>query len=178
MQVVLNGIKYVVVDARVNRNSDGTCTASGVIRGMNITVNYEVNAFRLPECSIQEGKPWLREVRRDLCEEFERRYGRNAHPEREVETRGRKRKEYDDGLYVDLDFLNRIADAIKISVTKGVGAGVYVLSEGKYEITSVKTGMTRKADLCNRLRHQMDIIRRIQTEQKIVDQFFAEFTVA
>ena len=166
--------QFWVVNAHIERNEDGTSTASATIRGRYITVNYDSNTFRLPEYSLMDGKPWLKDARKDLCREFINRYGCNAHPVRER----RIVKKVDDGMYVDLPFLWAIRDKIGISVSHADKGSAWILTVGSYEITRCRTAWTRKADLCHRLREQMAVIKRIQEDQKVVDEFFEEFAIA
>lgn len=160
-----------VANTHIVRNEDDTCTAVCTIKGREVEVTYKGKEFLLPENTERSGKPWLHDVRLDLCREFIRQYGHNAVTIRKVNG-----KPYT-GLLVDFDFITRLHDKLGIDF-RSINTGSYQLMVGQFEITKAKLGKTRKVDLCRRLREQMPLIKRVQRETAEVEDFFAEFSIA
>lgn len=165
---------FYVGNTTIRRDEDGSCTASAVIRGKQITLTYAGAAICAEDGTASEAKPWLHDVRRDLCVEFVRQYGSDAHFPKLPRKATRKAK---DPLAVDCEFLNLIRDRIGLDVVKG-NKGAYTIGAGNVVAARVKLNKTRKVDLCRRLAPQMPDLREIQKANREVEGFFAEFSIA
>lgn len=172
IQVTCDNEVFYVSNTTIKRNEDDTCTASATIKGREISLTYEGKAVHKENYLTRAGKPWLRDVRLDLCREFIRLYGHTA-----AVRKAKKPEKVNDRMTVDYEFMARLRDKLGLDVYY-INTGSYLIMVGKVELTKAKLGKTRKVDLCRRLREQIPLIKRIQTETAEVEDFFAEFSIA
>lgn len=173
VNVGFNGEQYWVTETKVKRNDDGTCTASATIRGKLISIDYTGFVIDEPTKTVTEGKPWLRQVRRDLCAEFVRKYGEKAYI-----CNGSSKRNEKFSFVVDHEFLNRI-EGVNLGLSVRFGkCGSFQIVTSDLVVVHGRVNVTRQVDIIKAIRNKIDSIIQIRDERKTIEDFFAEFSIA
>lgn len=166
--VKFENVCYFVTNCHVNRNTDGTCTATAVIKGKEISVSYTASAVNAMTNETTSGKPWLYQVRRDLVRAYIAGFGKPVETEDDCE---REREP----LTVNDAFLQRIKETgLEVSVRRNT----FYISLADFIIAKGSLGRTRQIKIVNDLTDKRELIDRIQRERREIEDFFATFSIA
>lgn len=167
--VRFKGVGYYVANCHVNNNGDGSCTASAVIKGKEVSVTYTASAVNAMTNETTSGKPWLYQVRRDLVRAYVAGFGK---PVTETEDDCERERE---PLTVNDAFLERIKETgLEVCIKRNA----FYISLADYVLAKGGIGRTRQIKIVNDLTGKRDLIDRIQKEKREIEDFFATFSIA
>lgn len=169
--VRFNNVSYYVANCHVNRNTDGTCTATATIKGKEVSVSYTASAVNAMTHETTTGKPWLYQVRRDLVRAYVAGFGKPVATETEDDCPEREREP----LTVNDAFLQRIRETgLEVSLKHNI----FYISLADHVLAKGRLGSTRQIKIVGDLRDKRDLIDRIQKERREIENFFATFSIA